>query len=268
MRSLPRLGVGLGYRPAIRHDIVRHVGELDFVEVIADHFFRNPAALQALASLKTCVPHSLALSVGSLVDPEYLEKVARVAALARAPFFTDHLAFTRTGALEIGHLAPLPFTHEQLDLVVENVRKVRARVPLPFALENVTMAFYWPNSEMPEHEFLCEVVRRTGCHLLLDLENVRVNCANHDRASKDFLDKLPLERVAQVHVAGGVHGDGIHHDSHSAPVSEETWNLLEYLVDVAPPPAVLIERDQSFPPFEELVGELRRARRILARQAS
>lgn len=263
--TFPNLGVGLGYRPPLHRDIVRSVGRIGFLEVISDNFFRNEMALRALRSLYPCIPHSLGLSVGSTLDPAYLDRVRRIVEVADPPWFSDHLAFTSAGGIQIGHLAPVAHTEASLAVVVENVKRVQAAVGRPFALENITMPFYWPDSTMEEHVFLAEVVKRTGCHLLLDLENVRVNLANHARGGRDLLDRLPLERVVQVHLAGGAHEDGIEHDTHSAPVSEETWSLLEYLVDVCPPPAVLLERDGAFPPFPELLAELDRARSILGR---
>ncbi len=263
MAPLPRLGVGLGYRAPLRADILRHVKDLDFLEVIADAFFREEPMLRALRSMTPCVPHALALSVGSEVRLDYLERVARVVEVTDPPWFTDHLAFTQEGDVPIGHLAPVPHTEESLRVVVDNVRKVMRRIQRPFGLENITMPFYWPGSTLDEATFLQEVVKQTGCLLLLDLENVRVNAENHGRVARDFLDRLPLERVVQVHLAGGVHAEGLHHDTHSAPVSQETWDLLEYLCDVAPPAGVLIERDAGFPPFADLLGEVRHARSIL-----
>ena len=268
MDAVPSLGVGLGYRAPLRADILRSVREVDFLEVVSDAFFRDETMLRALSSVTTCVPHSLNLSVGSQVDPGYLDRVARVVEVTDPPWFTDHLAFTHEDDLAIGHLAPIPHTDESLRVVVENVRAVMARIPRPFGLENITMPFYWPQSTLDEAAFLHEVVKRTGCRLLLDLENVRVNAENHARSAQRFLDALPLERVIQVHVAGGTHGEGLAHDTHSAPVSPETWALLDYLCDVRPPPAVLIERDADFPPFPELLREVRHARAILRRSAA
>lgn len=262
MRAIPRGGVGLGYRAPLRTHVLRHLEELDFLEVITDSFLRNEPALRALSSLVPCVPHSLNLSVGSVTDPAYLEAVARAVEVADPPWHSDHLAFTRAGEVVTGHLAPVPHTEESLRVVRENVRAVQARIGRPFALENITMPFYWPDDEMPEHEFLARLVKETGCRLLVDLENVRVNRANHGRGGRDFLDRLPLEAVVQVHVAGGTHAEGMENDTHSEPVSEETWGLLEHLCELIPPPAVLIERDANFPPFPELLGEVRRARAI------
>lgn len=260
--------VGIGYRTPLRAGILAHRGEIGFVEVLTESFLRNRPALRALASLVPCVPHSLGLSVASTTDDAYLAGVAGVVEASGAPFHTDHLAFTREGATTIGHLAPAPCTGESLRVVVSNVRKVQSAIGLPFALENIAMPFYWPEDEMPQEEFLARLVRETGCLLLLDLENVRINAANHARAARRFLDGLPLEAVAQVHVAGGTHGGGREHDTHSAPVSDETWALLRDLCDLVPPPAVLIERDADFPPFPEMLAEVRAARAIVEAAAA
>ncbi len=262
MSGLPRLGVGIGYRTPIHAPILQHLDEVDFLEIVTDAFLRNPMGAQALASLVPCIPHSLNLSVGSHVDPTYLAKVKHIVDVTNPPWHTDHLAFTRTQDIQIGHLAPVQFSEESLNICVENIRAVQQEIPVPFALETITMPFYWPNNTMEEHEFIGEVLQRTGCHLLLDLENVRINAANHGHDARDFLDGLPLERVAQIHLAGGTrHGD-LDHDSHSEPVSKETWALLEYVCELTEPPGVIIERDGNFPSFDELLGEVRQAKRI------
>ncbi|MFO1534407.1 MAG: DUF692 family multinuclear iron-containing protein [Thermoplasmatota archaeon] len=263
MVVLPFLGVGIGYRSVLHTPILQSLPELDFLEVISDSFFRNETPLHALSTLLPCVAHSLDGSVGSHTDPAYVEKVRRIVAAMQAPWHSDHLAFTHAGGLKAGHLAPIPYNDEALEVVVGNVRRIQAAVPVPFALENITMPFYWPTSTMQEHEFLSEVVARTGCHLLLDLENARINAANHGGDARRFIDNLPLEKVAQVHLAGGISGSGLEHDSHSEPVGEATWGLLEYLCQHVRPPAVLVEHDAHFPPFEALLQQVRRARSIV-----
>lgn len=263
--ALPDLGVGLGYRTPIRKEILRYLDEIDFLEVVTDAFLRNPKALQALASIVPCIPHSLNLSVGSDVDSEYLSKVKQIVEIAAPPWHTDHLAFTRAEEITTGHLAPVGFTEESLEICVENITKVQNAIDVPFAVETITMPFYWPNNTMEEHVFLQEVLERTRCHLLLDLENVRINAANHGRGGRALLDQLPLERIAQIHLAGGMQHDALQHDTHSEPISEETWGLLEYFCELIEPPGIIIERDGNFPPFEELLGELRRARNLMRR---
>lgn len=268
MSRLPYLGIGIGYRNPLRRDLLRNLDELDFLEIVSDAFMRNPKALEALASLAPCIPHSLNLSVGSTVEPGYLEKLKRLVDITAPPWHTDHLAFTQADGISIGHLAPVAYTDESLRLCIENIRLVQKAIDRPFALETITMPFYWPNNTIEEHEFLTEITRQTGCYLLLDLENVRINGTNHGRGGRDLIDRLPLERVAQIHLAGGLQRDGLDQDTHSQPVSEATWSLLEYFCERSRPPGVLIERDSNFPPIADLLAEVRRARRIVRRGAS
>lgn len=259
--SQTRLGVGLGYRSPLHQQILAKRHELDFLEIVSDSFFRNEKLLKALTSLIPCLPHSVNLSVGSTLADEYLQKLERILKITNPPWHSDHLAFTRAGELQVGHLAPIAYTEESLQRVVENVRRVQSHLKVPFALENITMPFYWPNNEIEEHDFLIEVTNRTGCHLLLDLENVRINQKNHGLGGHRFLDHLPLERVVQVHIAGGVQRQGLEHDTHSASVPEPTWQLLEHLCSLVSPPAILLERDADFASFAGLLQDVQRAKR-------
>ena len=260
---MPRLGVGIGYRPGFHAGLLRHRGRFGFLELVADSFFANPRAATALASHAPCVLHSLQASVGSRTDPAYVERLRGLVEVVRPPWISDHLAYTRAGGVDAGHLLPVPWTDESLDAVAANLRLLQG-LGVPVALENITNVFQWPHSTMEEAQFISELARRTGCGLLLDLENLRVNHANHGGPGPEaFLDAIPLGRVLQVHVAGGIAHAGLEHDTHSAPVPERTWALLEELCRRARPPAVLIERDSGLPPVEEMLREVARAQAIL-----
>lgn len=261
--DVPRLGVGIGYRSGLHAGLLRHRGRFGFLELVADSFFANPRAAVALASHAPCVLHALQSSVGSRTEPAYVERLGALVKAVRPAWLTDHLAYTRAGGVDAGHLLPIPWTDESLEVVAGNLRQLQA-LGVPVALENVTHVFQWPQSTMTEAEFLTELVRRTGCWVLLDLENLRVNHANHGGpAPEGFLDAIPLQRVLQVHVAGGIAHAGLEHDTHSAAVPERTWDLLAALCERVRPPAVLIERDSGLPPIEELLGEVARAQAIL-----
>lgn len=259
----PRLGVGIGYRPGLHAGLLRTLGRFGFLELVADAFFANPRAATALASHVPCVLHSLQASPGSRTEPAYVERLRSLVEAVRPPWVSDHLAYTRAGGVDAGHLLPVPWTDGSLDVVAGNVRRLQS-LGVPVALENVTRVFEWPQSTMTEAEFVSELVRRTGCWLLLDLENLRVNHANHGGpAPEQVLDGLPLDRVLQVHLAGGLSHAGLEHDTHSAPVPERTWDLLAELCRRAKPPAVLIERDSGLPAIEEMLAEVARAQAIL-----
>lgn len=257
------LGAGVGFRGEVSSQMIAHAKEFDCFEVMCDSFFRAERTLSALKTLKPLVPHSLSLSVGSELDPDYMQKVKRIVDATGNPWYSDHLCFTRAGEVAVGHLTTLPWNEESLDLVVRNTKEVMRTIGPNFALENITNVFTWPTSTMDESTFINEVVRRTGCSLLLDVENVRINAINHGFDPYKFLASLPLERVVQVHLAGGTEGHGIALDSHNAPVHAQTWELLRYLVEHVQPRATILEHDEDFPPMPQLIQDVRTAREIV-----
>jgi uncharacterized protein (UPF0276 family) len=266
--ELPFFGAGVSFRPAWRWEVVRHRAELGAVEHIADDV-AGAAGLRDLAALATAVPvllHGTGLSLGSAegLDPQRVRHVAKVAAAVRPPWFSEHIAFTRAGGREIGHLMPLPFTREAVKAVAANVAVLRSALPgLPLLLENIAYSFALPGAEMEEAAFVRAVLDETGAGLLLDLENVHANARNHGYDALGYLESLPLDRVVEVHLAGGVVRDGEYADTHTRPVPEESWALLAWLVPRTAVRAVIIERDDDLPPFAELLAEVRRAREIL-----
>jgi uncharacterized protein (UPF0276 family) len=266
--SLPVLGVGLAYRDGFRSDLFLHREEVDFLEITADHFLDAPpeklGELDLLARHFTLVPHALDLSLGSAggLDPGYVEKLRSLVRRIDPPWWSEHVAFTRAGGIEIGHLAPLPFTEEAIVAFCRNTATARARITPPLVLENITYLVTHPWSEMGEGEFLTRILDRTGCGLLLDVTNLHVNAANHGFDAGAMLEELPLDRVVQLHFAGGFEEGGLHIDSHSAPAPPGVWSLMEQVLARAPVRAIVLERDENLPPFEELAAELRRAREL------
>lgn len=264
----PFLGAGISFRRQWAWDIVRDRDRLGAVEVIPEDFV-GPRGLQELKNLRYAVPmlvHGIGLSLGSAegLDPRRVEHFARVVQAVEPPWVSEHIAFTRAGGIEIGHLAPLPFTREAVDTVAANVATWHRAIPgVPIVLENIAYTVVLPEAEMSEAAFVRAVVEQADTGLLLDLENVHANARNHGYDPIEFLEALPLERVVEVHLAGGVFRDGHYADSHTRPVPEESWALLEWLVPRASVRAVIIERDDDLPPFEELLQEVDRARELL-----
>lgn len=266
--ELPVLKAGLGFREPLRADLFRHRRDVDFLEIVADHYLdASPEKLRELELLRAnfpLIPHGLSLSLGSAagIDSKYLDKLAGLIDRLNPPWWSEHIAFTRGGDVEIGHLAPLPFTCEAIDAVCRNVAAVQRRVGAPLILENITWTVELPGAEMSEAAFLSEIVRRTDCGLLLDVTNLYVNSVNHQYDPREFLDALPLERIVQLHFVGGHWDDGVLVDSHSQATPAEVWNLLEEVLKRAPVRGVILERDENLPPFGELADELNRARGI------
>lgn len=254
------LGVGIGWRPELAL-LVDRLPDLGFVEVVAESM-RLAEPEPALLALRDrgipVVPHGIGLSLGGAEPPDPA-RLAHLAACARAfgaPLVSEHVAFVRAGEVEAGHLLPVPRTRDALDVLVENVRVAQAALPVPLALENVAALLTWPGAELDEGAFLTELLDRTGAWLLLDVANLYANARNAGMDPVAALDGLPLERMAYVHVGGGVEREGRYHDTHTHPVPPAVLDLLAALADRARPPGVLLERDGDYPPDADLLAEL------------
>lgn len=270
LTELPVLGAGLGYRFDLHEQTLANESGVDFLELIGEHFVplsQNRQLLGALGRRYACVPHCLNLSVGgdSAVDEAYVDAIREVSDIVDAPWVSDHLCFTEGDGIDFGHLTPLPWTGEAASAAARKAAYIQRRLGRPFLLENITYHFTM-GGELSEAQFIEKVLDESGCGMLLDLNNVYTNSVNHGFDPVEFLAQLPLDRVAQMHIAGGKwHGDVLE-DSHDAPVPEEVWRLVEFAVARSPVRAVLLERDDDFPPdFGALLGELGRARELLAR---
>lgn len=261
------LGVGLGWRSEIDVVVERQPG-LDWVEVVAENICAGhlPASLLALRERGvTVVPHGVSLGLGGAdrPDPARLAALAGTVAALDAPLVTEHLAFVRAGGLEAGHLLPVPRSRDALAVIAENVRIAQDQLPVPLALENIAAQLAWPDDELTEGQFLAELVERTGVRLLIDVANLHTNRVNLGLDPAAELDRLPLEALAYVHVAGGQLVDGVWHDTHAHPVTEPVLEVLAELCARVVPPGVLLERDAAFPPPAELAAELDAVRRVL-----
>jgi uncharacterized protein (UPF0276 family) len=296
-----KLGLGIGWRPELAHLIAqRH--DLGFVEVIAENIDARASLPQPLQQLRerglTIIPHGVSLSLGGAepVDLKGVEHLARLAERLDAPLVSEHIAFVRAGEVEIGHLTPLPRTREALEILVENVQLVRKLLPVPLALENIAALFEWPDAEMDETEFVTEALERTDSLLLLDISNAYANGRNRHLAGAGVakgdgplrpfharktatglagdtaeelpqiqaeLSGFPLDRLAYLHVGGGIEHDGIVHDTHSHPVLPGALELLELFCAMWPPPGAMLERDDHFGGPEEINMELDRVKQAV-----
>jgi len=254
-------GVGLGWRPEIAGFVAGLPG-LRFAEVVAESVHPHgdlPDGLPALLDRGVAVvPHGVRLSLGGAepVDPARVAHLAAVARRLTAPLVSEHIAFVRAAGIEAGHLLPIPRSREAIDAVVANVARTTAELPVPLALEPIASLFDWPDDELSEADFLTEILDRTGALLLLDVANVYANARNRGEDPLDLLDKLPLDRVAYVHVAGGAEHQGLYHDTHTDAVPPEVLTLVTELCARHRPPALMLERDGDYPPAAELTAEL------------
>lgn len=262
------LGVGIGWRAEIDISIARMPG-VDFVEVVAEnvHSRAVPPTLTALRERgMPVVPHGVSLSLGGAepLDRARLAHLADLAVTFGSPLVSEHVAFCRAGGMEAGHLLPVPRTRAALEVLIENVTAAQAVLPVPLAVENIAALIRWPEDEMTEGEFLTELADRTGVLLLLDVANLYTAQVNFGADPVAALDALPLDRVAYVHVAGGVLKDGLWHDTHAHPVCREILDVLAALADRIDVPGVLLERDDAYPSDAELAAELTAIRGVVS----
>jgi len=200
IKNLPKLGIGIGFREPLRGDLFLNQSKIDFLEITADHYFDAGAKkleeLDLLAAHFPLIPHGLNLSLGSAegVDEKYLEKFARLVEKLNPAWWSEHICFTKAGGVDIGHLAPLPFTNEAVDVLIKNIERVKTTIKTPLVLENITYHVQFPSAEMSEAEFLRRVLTETNCGLLLDVTNLYINSKNHGYDWSEFLDELEIAR--------------------------------------------------------------------------
>jgi len=262
---------GLGLRRPFYASIHEHAEEVDFLELVSENFMsfggRPRQVADQVSRAFPVVLHGVGLSIGG-PDPlneKYLEKLAGLVERTRPRWFSDHLSYSSAYGVEYHDLLPLPFTREAVDHVVPRVRAVQERIGLPFLLENPSAYVRLPGGEMSEASFLGTIAEEADCGILLDINNVYVNAANHGDDPAAFLDELPLERVAQVHIAGHDASGSFVVDTHGAAVAAEVHALYEELVAAAPHPFwTLLEWDHDLPSLEELLEELARVREAWA----
>jgi len=263
---------GVGLRPA-HFSHWRATPDLPpWLEVMADnHMFHQGGpglvCLDRLAARTGILLHGVGLSIASAEAPEarYLEALRALSCRLDAAVISDHLCFTRAAGRESYDLLPIPHTAKMLGHVCSQVARVQVALGEKgacFALENVSSYVSFSTNEMSEMEFLREVCTRTGCGLLLDVNNVYVSARNHGFDARSELAKVDPQHVRQYHVAGHSEAEDFLHDTHDAPVRGEVWELLRYSLGRTGPRPVILERDDEGAHAEDLVREIREGLRL------
>jgi len=262
-------GFGLGLRRDHYRDFLAGDVAVDFVEVISENFMIDGGRpLRVLEQVRATLPvilHGVSLSVGSAhgLDGDHLVRLKALADRIEPLWVSDHLCWTRTSAHNSHDLLPLPLTRAAMEVVCANIDRAQDVLGRAILLENPSSYLTFPEDEMAEWELLAEMSRRTGCYLLLDINNIYVSACNHGFSAADYLSGIPAERVRQVHLAGHTPGE-IVIDTHDRPVCDAVWELYESAIGTLGDVAVMIERDDSIPPLADLLVELHRARAMAA----
>ena len=272
MTAVEGIGIGLRYAMA-EATLGRDVPGLKWLEVHPENYvarggrFRH--ILERAAEKFPFATHGLTLGFGAAEPAEasYMRALRDFLHGLGVPWHSEHLCFSGSAGVMVHDLLPLPFTHEAVRTAAARIAEARDQLELPIAVENISYyATLGAQQEMSEQDFLLEVLERADCKLLLDVNNVFVNSRNHRFDPRAYLDRIPAQRVAQIHVAGHhVRPDQLIIDTHGEAVRDEVFELLDYALQRVGPVPVLLERDQGFPEFDEIVAEVARLDAIYQR---
>lgn len=260
-------GFGVGIRVMHATAAATTTRAIDFLEIIPENWVRprERRLLAACSERWPIVPHSISLSIGGL-DPfpaDYLTTMREIIRLIDAPLFSDHLSSSSLEGRHTSELFPLPFSAEAIDHTVARMAAAQREFDVPLVLENPTYYVVLPGSTLDEATFLCAVLERSNCGMLLDVNNVFVNAVNHGYDPYRFIAAMPMDRVREIHLAGHRHDAHLDTivDSHSKPIRDEVWDLYRHTIRLAGRviPTV-VEWDHDVPSFDEVVDQVDLAR--------
>jgi uncharacterized protein (UPF0276 family) len=240
----------------------------DWFEAISENFMDSGGRpLRILEEVRRRYPvalHGVSLSIGSAdpLNPRYLARLSALVDRIDPAIVSDHLCWTGVDGENLHDLLPLPFTEEAIRHVAGRVEQVQGFLKRRILLENISAYVTFRHSTMPEWEFLAAVAERSGCGILLDLNNLYVNAYNHQFDPHEYLRHIPGELVGQFHLAGHTDPGGYLFDTHSRPIIDAVWDLYREALAQWGPVATLIEWDEDIPPFPRLAEEAEKARAI------
>lgn len=267
---------GVGYKPQHFSAIMENAGCVEWLEIHAENYMgqggRPQAQLRHMAERFPISVHGVGLSIGSEgpLDSEHLGRLKQLIDWLNPASFSEHLAWSTHDAHFLNDLLPLPYTAATLDRVCAHISQVQDVLGRQMLLENPSTYLAFAESEMSETEFLARIAQRTGCGLLLDINNVFVSATNQQTRPRDYIDAFPLSEVREIHLGGhdpdhDDNGAPLLIDSHANPVADPVWDLYHYTIGVSARHPTLIEWDNNVPDWDVLEAEAQRAAILLAR---
>jgi len=268
---------GVGYKPQHLNDILAAPDSTGWLEIHAENYMGDGGPqLAQLRHLRERLPiscHGVGLSIGSegSLDLEHLARLKKLVDWLNPSIFSEHLAWSSHDIGFLNDLLPAPYNTTTLDKVCEHIDQVQDVIGRQMLLENPSVYVMFEQSTMNEIDFLKQVVTRTGCGLLLDVNNIYVSCTNQQTSAEEYLAAFPVEHIGEIHLGGhdvqvDDFGDPLLIDSHNNPVVDPVWTLYETLIARTGPLPTLIEWDNDVPDWPVLANELRLADDILQRQ--
>jgi len=265
-------GVGIGLRIPHYNHIFEKKPVVDWFEIISENFMveggRQLAVLDQILERYRVVQHGVSMYFGSAepLNRDHLKRLKALVKRTKTPWLTDHLCWGSVDGRYSHDLLPMPYTFEAASKTAQKVRQARDFLEVPIAVENVSSYAEYHASEMTEWEFLNEVVEDADCGILLDVNNIYVSSRNHSFDPFEYLMSVPIERVAQIHIAGHTKYQKLILDTHDHPVIDPVWKLYAKATELAGPTATLLEWDDRIPSFDEVHREALKAKRYFPGQ--
>ena len=279
----PAAITGVGWRHAHERALLDERPPLPFIEVHSENFFADGGAtlalLEAARSTYELSLHGVGLGLGSAagLDDAHLDRLARLVQRMQPLRISDHASFARArlgpgGTTHASDLLPVAFTRDSLELMIANVQRVQERLGRPIGVENISAYLGWADDAIAEAQFFDELARRSGCWLLLDVNNLVVNALNAKAAdavaaANSFVDAIDGTHVGEIHLAGYDASGTLVIDDHGSRVHAPVWRVYAHAVERLGPKPTLIEWDTALPPFDVLLAEAREADRVAAQAA-
>lgn len=271
------LRAGVGYKAVHLDGICANPGAIGWLEIHAENYMGDGgpqlAQLRYLAEKFPISCHGVGLSIGSegRLDQDHLARLKKLVDWLQPAMFSEHLAWSTHDVGYLNDLLPAPYNIETLQKVVEHIDELQSAIGRQMLLENPSVYVGFTQTTMSEIEFLNEIVARTGCGLLLDVNNVYVSCINQQTSYGNYIDAFPVEHVGEIHLGGHDEqeddfGDPLLIDSHNHPVVDPVWALYERTINRSGPRPTLIEWDNDIPEWPVLENEVRLADAILQRK--
>ncbi len=268
------LGVGIGLRiPHYRH-ILSEKPVVSWFEIISENYMidggRPLQILDQILANYRVVQHGVSMYFGSpeAPDHEHLKRLKALVQRTKTPWVTDHLCWGSVDGTYTHDLLPMPYTFAAARHTAQKIREVRDFLEVPIAVENVSSYAEFHVSEMTEWEFLTEVVELADCGILLDVNNIYVSSRNHNFDPLDYVNAVPAERVAQMHIAGHSKFEKYILDTHDHPVMDPVWKLYERAIERVGRTATLLEWDDKIPSFDEVHKEALKAKQFMPEMAA
>ena len=261
MKTLPTFAVGIGLRQPHYREVFERAPALGFLEVHSENFFLDGgASMHTLDRARAAYPvslHGVGLSLGSAdaFAERHLAKLQRLVERIEPALVSEHLSWGSVAGRHFNDLLPLPLTHDALGLLCARVDRVQSALKRPILIENVSAYVAYRDVDMSETSFLAELARRTGCGLLLDINNLYVNAVNLGLDPMAGWDALAAQTIGEIHLAGHTCTEAGLIDTHGAPVCDEVWALYDAACARFGPRPTLIEWDTDLPTLDVLLGE-------------